>query len=139
VAVLVTEGTVSVDRRAASDVTLPHEESILVAGQRTVIFTDGTSARPVVAVATPGEVEHDLAWQALRLEFAEQPLAQVVEEFNRHNTRKLAIGDAAAGAVRVGGTFRADNVDAFVRLLEAGFRVTATQREDGVTVLTSGR
>jgi transmembrane sensor len=139
VAVLVTEGTVSVDRWSARGAALPHEESILVAGQRTVIFTDGASARPVVAAATAAEIAHDLAWQALHLEFPELPLAQVVDEFNRHNQRKLAIGDASTGALQVGGTFRADNVDAFVRLLEAGFRVTATQREDGVTVLTRVR
>ncbi len=139
VTVLVTEGKVSVDRRENGDATASGNESILVRGQRVVVSTAGPASRPVVTTATREEIEHDLEWQSLRLEFAELPLATVVKEFNLHNDRQLLIGDASAGALRVGGTFRADNVDAFVRLLEAGFRVTATEREDGAVVLTSSR
>jgi transmembrane sensor len=37
----------------------------------------------------------------------------VAAEFNRYNTRKLIIADAHAAHVRIAGTFRADNIDAF--------------------------
>jgi ferric-dicitrate binding protein FerR (iron transport regulator) len=45
------------------------------------------------------------------------------------------VGDASTGRLRVGGSFRADNVDAFVRLLEASFGVSTQRRADGALVL----
>jgi transmembrane sensor len=75
---------------------------------------------------TPAEIERALAWQGLRLEFVDMPLRDVVAEFNRYNVRKLAVGDAATGNILVGGNFRADNLDSFVRLLDLGFGVTAS-------------
>ena len=66
-----------------------------------------------------------LAWRSLRLEFVAMPLGRVVAEFNRYNRPQLIVADAETAAILVGGTFRADNVDAFVRLLNAGFGVSA--------------
>jgi len=71
----------------------------------------------------------------VRLEFESLPLAEVVTEFNLRNRQQLIIGDAATGRLRVGGSFRADNVDAFVRLLEATFGVIAERRADGSLLL----
>jgi transmembrane sensor len=38
----------------------------------------------------------------------------VAAEFNRYNTRKLIVADEKAAQTRIAGTFRADNIDAFV-------------------------
>lgn len=129
VGVLVTEGSVSIERPG-----LP--ATPLTAGQRATIAS--SSAARVVEL-NPAELEQALAWQGARLEFSGQPLAEVVAEFNRFNRRQLVIGDAEAGAIRVGGRFRADNVEAFVRLIEATFGVVAEPREDGALVLRRGR
>ena len=51
------------------------------------------------------------------------------------NRQQLVVDDATTGRLRVGGSFRADNVDAFVRLLEASFGVSAQRRADGALVL----
>jgi transmembrane sensor len=106
---------------------------VLLAGQRATIATSASIA-PAVAAVSPTEMERALAWQGVRLEFADMPLADVAAEFNRHNQRQLAVDPAVAG-LRVGGNFRADNVDAFVRLLESSFGVAAELRADGATVL----
>ena len=137
VAVLVTEGKVRLDS-PASDVTAgaPRTEApILVAGQRAIFALAAPSAKPAIAGVTAAEVDRALAWQSVRLEFADMPLAEVAAEFNRHNRRQLVVGDAATGALRVGGNFRAENVDAFVRLLESSFDVAADSRADGATIL----
>jgi transmembrane sensor len=106
-----------------------------VAGERAIVDTTAPAAQPVVAAVTPTEIARALSWQGVRLEFAELPLAEVVTEFNLRNRRQLVVGDASTGRLRVGGSFRADNVDAFVRLLEASFGVSTQRRADGALVL----
>ena len=139
VEVLVTEGQVQVERpvaaAASSPVLSPITPTALVAGERAIVDTTAPAAQPVVAAVTPTEIARALSWQGVRLEFAELPLAEVVTEFNLRNRQQLVVGDASTGRLRVAGSFRADNVDAFVRLLEASFGVSAQRRADGALVL----
>jgi transmembrane sensor len=132
VSVLVTEGKVRLDDVGAVGAEgSPREISHLVAGQQAVVSTgaaSGSAGSCQVRDFTPAEIERALAWQGLRLEFVDMPLRDVVAEFNRYNVRKLAVGDAATGNILVGGNFRADNLDSFVRLLDLGFGVTASPR-----------
>lgn len=150
VEVLVTEGKVHVERPApaapkpsasaaaaalAVASPLAAEPTPLVAGERAVVDIAMPAAKPVVAAVSASEIAQALSWQGVRLEFRELPLAEVVAEFNLRNRQQLAVADAVTGRVRVGGNFRADNVDAFVRLLEASFNVFAERRADGTLVL----
>ena len=64
----------------------------------------------------------------------DMPLGDVVAEFNRFNRQHLVVRDPDTAAILVGGNFRADNVDGFVRLLEAGFDVQ-TEPQGGSQVL----
>ena len=50
--------------------------------------------------------------------FDHTPLADAVAEFNRYNRRQVRIEDPALTAIPVGGSFRATNVQAFLRLIE---------------------
>lgn len=130
VEVLVTEGTVHVERPALKAPT-PLEK-----GERAVVDTRTADAAPVITRLTPTEIERALAWEGVRLKFNELPLSEVVAEFNLRNRVQLAIGDAEAGRVRVtANNFRADNAEGFVRLLESSFGVTAERRGDGTIVL----
>ncbi|MCX6941928.1 MAG: FecR domain-containing protein [Verrucomicrobia bacterium] len=138
--VLVTEGQVQVERSiavvaASAPTPLAPAPTALVAGERAIVDTTAPAAQPVVAAVTPTEIAHALSWQGVRLEFAELPLAEVVTEFNLRNRQQLVVDDATTGRLRVGGSFRADNVDGFVRLLEASFGVSAQRRADGALVL----
>ena len=132
VAVLVTQGSVQVmDQARTTDLT---------AGQRTVVrlirLRPASKAAtvppppPEVQDVTPAEVERALSWQGMRLEFVEMPLSDVVAAFNRYNHRKLRVDEADIADLLIGGNFRADNVDAFVRLLDSGFGITAEPSGD---------
>ena len=66
-----------------------------------------------------------LDWRDGTLAFRDTTLAEAVVEFNRFNARKLVVADPAAGALRVGGSFRWDNAEGFARLLERGFPLRA--------------
>lgn len=140
VEVLVTEGQVQVERSiavvaASAPTPLAPAPTALVAGERAIVDTTAPTAQLVVATVGPTEIAQALSWQGVRLEFAELPLAEVVTEFNLRNRQQLVVDDATTGRLRVGGSFRADNVDGFVRLLEASFGVSAQRRADGALVL----
>ena len=90
----------------------------------------------IAANMAVSEADHLLGWRDGMLAFRDTPLSQAIAEFNRYNTRQLVIGDAGVAALRIGGNFRGDNADGFVRLLEAGFPVRA-ERQDQRIVLRS--
>jgi ferric-dicitrate binding protein FerR (iron transport regulator) len=49
--------------------------------------------------------------------FQGQTLEIVAAEFNRHNVRQLVIGEPSTGEMRVGGKFRATDIDGFADAL----------------------
>jgi transmembrane sensor len=125
--VLVTEGRVQVESPGSMPVPVASGERVRV----------GADLRPVVVAEKPEAIERALAWRAVRLEFEGLPLASVVTEFNLRNTLQFAIGDTAAGRLKVAGTFQADKPEAFARLLEAGFGIAVDRRSGGAWVLHS--
>jgi transmembrane sensor len=133
VSVLVTEGNVQLDEvQSHGEFDATHRSiSRIAAGQVAVLPTDGaqvSSATVDIRRVSSEEIDQALAWQTMRLEFNNLPLRDVVAEFNRYNSRKLLIEDRATGDILVGGSFRADNVEPFVRLMNLGFGVSATAR-----------
>jgi transmembrane sensor len=119
VEVLVTEGRVGVVNQAApaAEAALPE----LGAGQRLVVGAKRADDPTPMQVEnlTREAVEGSLAWQGPRLRFADTPLASVVAQFNRHNKIQVELGDASLMSVPVDGSFRPENVEAFIRLLES--------------------
>jgi transmembrane sensor len=57
-----------------------------------------------------------------------------VLEFNRYNRKRLVIDDPQAASIEIGGVFDADNVDAFARLLQAGFQLEARAQGNEIHV-----
>jgi len=145
VEVLVTQGHVAVEAPAHAGATevvapngTPREPGRLLpdlqAGQRAVVDLTSPALPPQVVAVSPGDMARSLAWQGPRLRFSDVSLEQVAAEFNRQNRAKLIVEGSAAN-ILVSGTFRADNVDVFVRFLEAGFHVVAERRSDGSMIL----
>ena len=134
VEVLVTEGRVQVT--PASPTTSPNPT--VGVGEKIVVPVDArrepNSALPALApvAVTAEEVARSLAWQPRLLEFSAAPLAEVVAEFNRHNTVQLALADPALATLPVTASFRSDNAEGFVRLLEATAGVRTERR--GATI-----
>jgi len=138
VAVLVTEGKVKVeDPGVGGHPTEPNRAAVIVAaGQRTAISQDPVAPAPAVTSVTPAEIRELLAWEAPRLQFYETALGDAVAEFNLHNRRQMILSDRDLGSIPIGGTFRIDNVDGFVHLLEVTLCIHATPHGSDEIFLT---
>ena len=140
--VLVTEGKVRVEEQAKGQSILPgrragDEQPSLGTGQKAVVALYPETHLASVAIVVrvpPAEAEKLLAWQAKLLEFDMRPLSEVVAEFNRYNQRQLVIADEALANRVFGGSFRADNYEALVELLEDRFGVTAERSDEKIVL-----
>jgi len=139
--VLVTEGRVRMEELAKGQSVLPgpigSQPPVLQTGQKAVVALRAVgTAIPVATVigVSPPETEQALAWQVKLLEFDMQPLSEMVAAFNRYNQHQLVIADAELARRVFGGTFRADNYEALVELLESRFGVSA-ERNGASTIL----
>ena len=88
----------------------------------------------VVEQKPVSEAEDDLTWRHGYLTFHDASLADAVAEFNRYNAHKIVIQDPAVAAIRISGSFRALNYEAFVRVLGAGFAIHARSTDDTTTL-----
>ena len=144
VEVLVTEGKVRVGLAAQEPgkIFQPHtadsEPPTVAAGQRAVVSLAEPAPVAVVAEVSAEEIRRNLAWQAPRLQFDETPLADAITEFNQRNHHRLVLEDPELGALTIGGAFRPDNVDGFVRLLSVTLGLRAVSRGPDETVLVRG-
>jgi transmembrane sensor len=131
VEVLVTHGKVAVERPspAATGPSLtPEPLAAVEAGNLVVVEIARTTTAPASRPVPPAELDQRLAWRSPRLEFTRTPLAEAIALINRHtiaDAPQLAVSDPAIASLRISGVFRADNIDAFVLLLEGVFDVKA--------------
>ena len=137
VEVLVTEGKVHVEH--------PDEHSpggmslavpLLLAGDHAVVPLVWSAPVPAVTRLSATEINDELAWQPRLLDFSDAPLAAIAAEFNRHNPVDLVLDDPALGTMRLSASFRSDNVEGFVRLMEADFGLHADRSDDAVIRLS---
>lgn len=126
--VVVTEGTVRLESEPIDGHTQP--TTLLPAGSIALAGANGVLVRSV----SVEEAERYVDWRNGYLVFRDTPLATAAAEFNRYNTRKLVIGDAAVGELRVGGNFRWSNADVFVGLLEQAMPVRAERLQDRIVL-----
>lgn len=107
------------------------------------------AAPAIASVAAPAiapeelsddELRSRLAWRIPQIEFEGMPLSEAVAVLNRHNRLQLRIEGARLGRYRVGGTFRSDNPEGFVRMLvETEPDIVAESRGDTEIVLRPAR
>ncbi|MGH7947299.1 MAG: FecR family protein, partial [Opitutaceae bacterium] len=138
VKVLVTEGRVRVDPVAAGATSLTSGEPVplplVEAGELAVVSLAGTAVPPQVAPVSPAEMERMLAWQPRMLDFTNTPLPEVVGAFNRRNSVQVVIADPRLDALRLSVSFRSDNVEGFVRLMEGAFGVKAERGAEAIVL-----
>lgn len=127
VTVSVIEGRVKVD-----DAQRPDEvpSAILTAGDVAVARGPAT----LLAAKSQERVESTLAWRGGMLNFDHTSLADAATEFNRYNRKPIRIIDPETAEIRIGGTFQASNVDAFVRLLHEAYGLRVETGPDAVTI-----
>jgi transmembrane sensor len=130
--VLVTEGVVRIE-----DPKSPGAHAVVVAaGERSRVTPAMASAGAAqVARVEPRAIQSALSWQTPSFVFVEEPLATVVQRFNAANRVQLVLGDDIVGGLVIGGTFRADDVDTFVRLLESADEISVERQSSGRWIL----
>ena len=125
--VTVLEGRVRLDRAATGSgpsapvVMTRNESAVSAAGNVLVIAKDEQAVRD------------ELSWREGRLVFDQMALAEVAERFNRYNGTQLVIEGAAAER-RFSGSFDANNVDGFARLLHESFGLEVRSEGDRIVV-----
>jgi transmembrane sensor len=142
VEVLVTEGKVKLEQSGSATTPVADSSFVeatpsLIQGQRAVINLVRVDAPAKVEIneVNPSEMTDALGWQSTRLVFNNTPLDEVIAGFNQYNTHRLTLGDARLRGRTLTGVFRADNLDGFVRLLQASVDVKAAPRTPTETVL----
>jgi transmembrane sensor len=131
VEVLVTEGKVEITRDDADSTpapALPAAHPLLVAGERTVILRDAANTAAAIERVSTDALQAAVRWHSQVMTFTNLPLRDAVTLFNRRNTQQLILADAALGERKIGGTFAADQVEAFVRLLAQDGDITVERR-----------
>jgi transmembrane sensor len=140
VEVLVTEGIVKLHPSADGATRhVPAAESIpsLHSQQRAVIALAPTSPEVAVVVTTVSqeEIARALAWQEPLLRLSGATLAEVAANFEQRTGRRVILADPALGRLRLGGRFRADDVEGFASVLAATLDVEVEHAPDGALVL----
>ncbi len=152
VEVLVTEGKVQVNAPSVSSPAIgaapaaPEignkevvETPMVEMGQRLVVGL-GRNARPMeISAISPLEMARSQAWRETKLQFHDMPLSQVAAAFNHHNPAVRIMVHPSVAHVLIAGTFRADNAEVFVRLLEEGFDIRSERRADGTILLRTAQ
>lgn len=147
VEVLVTEGRVRIvdpvrgasllPETARTSATESTDHDLLIAGERaTVDFTRQPLAASRLSSLDLSEIETKLAWRTPRLDFEGMPLREAIHLFNRHNSVQIVLSDPQSGSQRISGTFRSDNPEGFVHLIEATFGLRSSRTEKNVIVLS---
>jgi transmembrane sensor len=114
--VIVTEGRVRVEHSAAHR---PPETAMISPGGVAVAGVAGV----LVQDKSLSDAEERLSWRQGNLVFHDTLLTEAVAEFNRYNTRQIDIEDPEIGVLRIGGQFRTNNAQGFVRLLADAFPI----------------
>jgi transmembrane sensor len=139
VEVLVAEGTVQVAQNGTNpSPSDPSPESPLVeAGHRAVVsLAPETSGPRVVVSALPAEeLAEALAQRERMLRLSGATLVELVAEFGRRTGTRVIIADPALEQLRIGGRFRGDDVEGFVRVLESSYGIRSRRAADGSIVL----
>jgi transmembrane sensor len=125
--IVVTEGKVRVESAAAAPSAAPQ---VLAAGSIAQASATGT----LVQRKTLSQAEELLSWRRGSLVFHDATLAEATAEFNRYNAHKIRIADPRIGELRIAGSFRSTNADAFVRLLKRGYPLRADVDGDDIVL-----
>lgn len=104
----------------------------LAAGERAAVTHRGIQTNegpPIEAVA---------AWTERRLVFRDQPLGEVIREFNRYRTHPLVLDDPELAALKINGVFDAGDPDSLLTYLGLYETVQVDRRSDGSQRLFRG-
>ena len=102
---------------------------LLTAGEQVTVPEVGP-ARAVRRV----DSERELAWAVGRLVFDQEPVADVVEKFNRYNIVQLHVADTQLARRTVSGAFDASAPESFIRFMQSVVPVRVSRTEQDITI-----
>ncbi|GGZ99594.1 hypothetical protein GCM10008090_05270 [Arenicella chitinivorans] len=118
--VIVTEGTVRVNRRADAP-SQRYDDLYLTPGQRLLVG----EARPRLSV--DDDPESALAWREGMIVFRGEPLREAIREIDRYTPLSFEIADPQLAEIPVGGYFKTGDLDQLLAILEQNFGVAHTR------------
>lgn len=156
VEVIVTEGTVELDRAEPIDTNVTFTPSQTPES----VLGDASTAEPVafepglkvtagnmmqydrvmldqVKLAVASEIEKQLSWQQGMLAFNGERLETVVEEVSRYTKLKIIIPERSTRDLKVGGLFKVGDTESLFEALRYGFNIHVKEISDDVVYLIS--
>lgn len=127
VTVVVTSGRVRIDDAQA--ISTSARTAIVSSGNVAVVEAQST----LITTAGQAHVAAMTAWRDGVIVFDDTPLRQAAAEFGRYSAAPIVIGDASLSDLRIGGTFRTTDRDAFISLLHDAYGIRV--REQGATAV----
>ena len=130
------------EERGALDVTLVKGRAQLRsenpgAGAAVLVPGDEAVATPVSMVVTKKtgqEIADELAWRGGMVVFHNTRLADAAREFNRYNRTKLIIADPAVADYKIGGGFKVDDTNNFLRLAQAVLKLRIEREGNDILI-----
>jgi transmembrane sensor len=104
------------------------DEVFLSAGEQLTV------SHASVEKAAHADVAAATAWIQKQIVFNSTPLSQVVDEFNRYNTRQLVITDARISDTRISGEFSSTNPDSLLKGLDALTKFNIHETPDRIEI-----
>lgn len=140
--VVVTEGTVQFESWRASarspsgslPTSLPQgppESDVPLSAGTIALAQDGDV---LVHQVTIRQAEELVSWHVGYLTFDYTRLADAVAEFNRYNEHLITIESPKVADIRISGTFRPTNYEAFTRLLQEAYGIGVHETDRGTTL-----
>jgi transmembrane sensor len=130
VQVTLLEGKVRVEENTAM---WKHGQEIELTPGKQLVARQNEAAADVVRDIDVAKVT---GWREGRIYFDDLPLAEAVEEMNRHSTVHIQIDSAELAGLRVNGMFKAGEQEVFVSALQEYFPISAERRGAREIVLT---
>lgn len=114
----------------AADKQAPSQSHLLLPGDVAVATADTTSIRK----KSEHSLANELAWRHGLLVFDHTMLADAAEAFNRYNREKLVIADPAIASITIDGSFQANNLQLFARVVRRAFGLRVETEGDRTVI-----
>ena len=134
---IVTEGKVRVGvHKAANNITQPSVSPVAVSAGEALMLgsTEDKALTEQVTDVTAEDIEVKLSWRRGNLVFTGESLEDAVKEVGRYTSVEFVFIDEHLKKVRVGGVFKAGDVEGLLATLRENFNIVS-QRIDGETIL----
>lgn len=112
-------------------------DAVVAAGE--VVVFEAAQTAPQVLRLEPVDMDIKLAWKRGMLIFRGEPLDDVLEEVARYTTTEFVLADQELASIRVGGYFRAGDVEGLLAALRENFQIEAEAGEGDMILLRGAR